>query len=307
MITVSRLYYKVLNLKKEWICKSHFFNPFKAAVFTLAPYTKIGNVNKHKEILTYLQRYAGDTLPDGYSLSETIKDDSPIWVYWHQGFNNAPPIVKKAYSCLLKYSGSHKVIALDKDNITEYVKFPDYIYKKIQSGNITLTHFSDLLRMALLSDRGGWWIDSTILLSNSLPHYDTPFYSIKNKKNNPRFVDGGNMWSAFLIGTGEKNAVAKFVLDLFLNYWKREDYLIDYFLVDYSIAIAYHKFAVFKDVLEKNPVDNADAFKMASKLNCNFDLNIWNDIYHSQVIHKLSWKLPLRTGDTVGNYIINEL
>ena len=112
MITFSRLYNKVVSLEREWRCKCHFFNPVKAAVFTLAPYTKIGNARKHKEILAYLRRYAGDSLPEGYSLTEPIKDDCPIWVYWHQGFNNAPPIVKKAYFCLLKNAGAHQVIAL---------------------------------------------------------------------------------------------------------------------------------------------------------------------------------------------------
>ena len=298
MISISRLINKVLALEKEWLCKCHFFNPVKAAVFTLAPYTKIGNEQKHKEILAYLQKYAGNSLPEGYSLAEPIKDDCPIWVYWHQGFNDAPPIVRKAYSNLKKYAGTHKVITLDKDNISEYVQFPDYIYEKLRSGKISLTHFSDLLRMALLSNMGGYWIDSTILLSRSLPHYDTPFYSIRNGRFNPRHVNGGGMWSAFFIGTGRKNAVAKYILDLFLNYWKEEEWLIDYFLVDYSIAIAYYKFKDFKEVIDANPIDNAEVVKMATTLNCEFDKNTWDELYNSQAIHKLSW---------IANYIINNL
>ncbi len=307
MISISRLINKVLALEKEWLCKCHFFNPVKAAVFTLAPYTKIGNEQKHKEILAYLQKYAGNSLPEGYSLAEPIKDDCPIWVYWHQGFNDAPPIVRKAYSNLKKYAGTHKVITLDKDNISEYVQFPDYIYEKLRSGKISLTHFSDLLRMALLSNMGGYWIDSTILLSRSLPHYDTPFYSIRNGRFNPRHVNGGGMWSAFFIGTGRKNAVAKYILDLFLNYWKEEEWLIDYFLVDYSIAIAYYKFKDFKEVIDANPIDNAEVVKMATTLNCEFDKNTWDELYNSQAIHKLSWKLSLRKGNTIANYIINNL
>lgn len=307
MVTYLRIYNKVLALKKEWLCKRHFFNPGKAAVFTLAPYTKIGNEQKHKEILAYLQRYVGDSLPEGYSLAEPVRDDCPLWVYWHQSFENAPPIVKKAYSNLLKYAGSHKVIALDKNNISEYVSFPNYIYEKLYSGKITLTHFSDLLRMALLSEYGGFWIDSTILLSEYLPHYDSPFYSIKNNTYNPRYVNGGNMWSAFFIGTGPKNAVAKYILDLFLNYWKEEECLIDYFLVDYSIAIAYDKFEEFKKVIDANPIDNAEVVKMATMLNWEFDRNVWDELYHSQVIHKLSWKLPLKKDNTIANYIINDL
>ena len=305
MITFSRLYNKVLSLGKEWYYKCHFFNPLKAVVFTLAPYTKMGNEWKHKEILAYLQRYAGNTLPEGYSMTTKIAYDCPIWVYWHQGFNNAPPIVKKAYSSLLKYAGNHKVIALDKDNVSEYAQFPEYIYDKVKSGEITLTHFSDLLRVSLLSSyRGGYWIDATILLSGELPHYDTPFYSIKSKGFNQRYVDKGNMWSAFFIGTGANNAIAKYVLDLFLNYWKEEHCLIDYFLVDYSIAMAYHKFHEFKEIIDRNPMDNAAAGKMANMLNENYNQKVWDELYHTQVIHKLTWKMPLRKGNTIAKYII---
>lgn len=115
------------------------------------------------------------------------------------------------------------------------------------------------------------------------------------------------MWSAFFIGTGQKNAVAKYILDLFLNYWKVEECLIDYFLVDYSIAIAYYKFEEFKKVIDANPIDNAEVVKMATMLNCEFDRRTWDELYHSQVVHKLSWKLPLRKGNTIANYIINDL
>lgn len=115
------------------------------------------------------------------------------------------------------------------------------------------------------------------------------------------------MWSAFFIGTGRKNAVAKYILDLFLNYWKEEEWLIDYFLVDYSIAIAYYKFKDFKEVIDANPIDNAEVVKMATTLNCEFDKNTWDELYNSQAIHKLSWKLSLRKGNTIANYIINNL
>lgn len=93
----------------------------------------------------------------------------------------------------------------------------------------------------------------------------------------------------------------------FLNYWSKENSLIDYFLVDYSIAIAYYKFDEFRNVIDENPVDNPEVCKMTKMLNLEFGDTTWNEIYHSQVIHKLSWKLPLAKGNTIANYIINDL
>ena len=83
------------------------------------------------------------------------------------------------------------------------------------------------------------------------------------------------MWSAFFIGTGRNNAVAKYILDLFLNYWKEEEWLIDYFLVDSSIAMAYYKLKEFKRILDANPIDNADLVKMAGKLGMSCITRRW--------------------------------
>lgn len=55
--------------------------------------------------------------------------------------------------------------------MAQYVDIPDYILQKYKQGKMTRTHLSDIVRLLLLSKYGGVWIDSTILLTNELPHY----------------------------------------------------------------------------------------------------------------------------------------
>ena len=60
----------------------------------------------------------------------------------------------------------------------QYVDIPDYILQKYRAGKMTRTHFSDILRLHLLSRYGGVWIDSTILMTEHLPKYilDSPLF-----------------------------------------------------------------------------------------------------------------------------------
>ena len=44
---------------------------------------------------------------------------------------------------------------------------PDYITDKWQRGIIGNAHFSDLLRLELLIEKGGYWIDATVLCTDS--------------------------------------------------------------------------------------------------------------------------------------------
>ena len=53
-------------------------------------------------------------------------------------------------------------VVLDKTNISDYVRLPEYIEKKWKAGIIGNAQYSDLVRNELLIKYGGYWIDSTV-------------------------------------------------------------------------------------------------------------------------------------------------
>jgi hypothetical protein len=57
-----------------------------------------------------------------------------------------------------------KIIMIDKNNIHNYVE-QEFI-KKYASGTIESTRFSDFLRIHLLKNNGGCWLDASILISD---------------------------------------------------------------------------------------------------------------------------------------------
>ncbi|MBP5446930.1 MAG: hypothetical protein J6X95_02355, partial [Treponema sp.] len=120
------------------------------------------------------------TQPESFSSEESNKN---IFVCWFQGEKNAPEIVQNCIRSIRKNTPQDsKVVVLDEENMLDYAKIPSVIVDKFKSGIITKTNFSDILRFALLSQKGGAWMDSTIFCRDPInPElFNYPLYSIKN-------------------------------------------------------------------------------------------------------------------------------
>ena len=112
-----------------------------------------------------------DVLSKEIPLMERKHNDT-VWVCWFQGIENAPLLCQACVDRIKDVYGEKNVVVITGENFREYTHIPDYIIKKWEKGIITNTHFSDILRVALLSENGGTWIDATILiLKKDLPKY----------------------------------------------------------------------------------------------------------------------------------------
>ena len=101
-------------------------------------------------------------------IEENVSNDSPIWVMWYQGIEKAPPLIKACIHSIIINKVDHPIYLLDKYNLGNYIKLPKFILRKFYKGIFSITHFSDNVRMALLSAYGGYWIDSTYLITAPL-------------------------------------------------------------------------------------------------------------------------------------------
>ena len=63
---------------------------------------------------------------------------------------------------------------------------------------------SDILRVNLLADHGGMWMDSTIYVTQDLPDWNLPFYTLKQDLPNDKSYFSLYRWSGFFQG-GVKN------------------------------------------------------------------------------------------------------
>lgn len=232
-----------------------------------------------------------------------------IWFFWWQGIENAPNIVKDCVNSLKFLNKDYKLIIISKHNINEYIEIEEYIVKKFNEGKIGLAHFSDVIRVNLLAKYGGIWSDSTIFVTNEFDYkiLEYSLYSIKSYKDDTQNVSQYR-WTTYFLCAKPNNELICFLKDLFNEYYKDNDFVIDYFMMDYFIDIAYNEIDYIKAMIDNIPNNNTQSEKLVKFLNFNFNKETYDKIIRDTYIHKLSYKIKLLSDeDTFYNKVIKKL
>lgn len=173
------------------------------------------------------------------------KHEKIIWMCWLQGIETAPELVRACAASVQKHLEplGYKVVFLNEKNLHEYVTMPDYIEEKKKKDLISGAHYADLIRLNVLLEHGGTWIDSTVFCSSS----NVPAYQLES----PLFVyqilkpglDGHSLpMSNWFITANAGHPILKLTRDLLYDYWKNNDKLVDYFIFHYYFEIACQAF-----------------------------------------------------------------
>ena len=214
-----------------------------------------------------------------------------IWTAWMQGEENAPDLVKKCLKSMRDNIKDREIIVITEQNYSDYVSFPDYIIDKYKQGKITKTHFSDLLRIELLCKYGGTWLDSTVFVTELLKHHtfylDSNLFLFQTLKPG---VDGHcSSISSWMITSCSNNNILLLTKNLLYNYWKSNDFLIDYFLLHYFFQMSLETYAEeWKNVV---PISNEIPHILLLRLNEEYNEEIWNNTKYITPFHKLSYKI----------------
>ena len=188
-------------------------------------------------------------------------------------------------------AGGHEVIVITDENLSDYAHIPDWVLEKVRAGIMSRTNLSDLLRLSLLAEHGGMWLDATFFCAGSLGEYmDLPIWSIKRPDYLHASVACG-MFAGYSLACKEGQrhpfVVAR---DFFLEYWRNSDRLIDYLLVDYLIVLAQRHdpsvAAAFASIEPNNP--RCD--DLISLLDKPFEQMEWSSLKGATRLFKLSWK-----------------
>lgn len=224
-----------------------------------------------------------------------------IWICWFQGMDNAPDIVRKCCESVKRNNPDKEIIIITSENLYNYIKFPDYIKEKWEKGIITNTHMTDLLRLELLIQYGGTWIDATVFCSsNKIPSYffnsDLFFYQLLKPGR-----DGNGIYvSSWFMSAKTNNKVLMATRKLCYEYWKENNFMWDYFLLHDFISIVLD---YYPDEWEKIiPRDNATPHILLLRLFDDYNEEEWNAIKEQTPFHKLSYKFEQDQFDKSGTY-----
>ena len=211
-----------------------------------------------------------------------------IWVCWFQGIENAPEIVKLCYKNLIKKNPSTKIILLSDKNIHNYIDFPENIWYKYKRGIIKRSHFSDILRTALLYYRGGIWIDSTMLITEAIPNFiwDEDLFVFKYHNQNTNQVSS----SQFIRAKSGNKILEKTLIGLY-TYWSRYNKLYTYYLWHYVFARAVNLNIDLRKQFDCIPIRYAeDNHILQSRFFDHYNELDWEWIKSITFVHKLSYK-----------------
>lgn len=212
-----------------------------------------------------------------------------IWVAWLQGEEQAPPLVKKCLASIRQHAAGREVVVITDDNMAQYVDFPEYILRKKAKGRISNTHFSDLLRIFLLAQYGGIWIDATVYLTAPIPEYilNAPLFCYKSP-----VAAGKIKASSWFIAAERRNDIIVSTKTLLEEYWKRKNYLQHYYLFHLLFAVAIDSSAELTRQWQAVPnFNSANPHVLQSELGMPYSSTRWEQIRSFAPMHKLTYKL----------------
>lgn len=248
--------------------------------------------NKYKKFLNKLE----------YN-KNTNEFSNKVWWCWFQGEENAPDLNRACLNSLKKNLFDREIIVITDENYEQYIKLPQYIKEKYHKGIITKTHFSDILRTNLLVKYGGTWIDSSVLCTSyDRELFDKNLFVYQNWKTG----DDSIVASSWFITSEVNNPILKDTLNLLNEYWKKHNYLINYFLFHFFFAMATQKYN--EQWRKVDRFSNLPPHILQFELLENYSNKRFEQIENMASFHKLNQKLDFSKckGDTNYDYIINK-
>lgn len=225
-------------------------------------------------------------------------ESAHIWIFWGQGEENMPPLVKACYRQLTHYNNNIRV--LNNQNIKEYIELPDTLFKKVNSKQISWAHLSDIVRNTLLAKYGGLWLDATVWVSGLIPFNklkEVELFSANGKVpislRTIRFWTSFEYnWSTWCMWSRDKNnRLFSFVSEMLISIAEREEQWPDYVIQDYLIAYAYKNLPGIANMLEQS--SNISCKKrnlFAIIMNEKYDEKKYKELTEKDFVFKLSYR-----------------
>ena len=274
-------------------------------------YTLKINVAKQKKqsiiINAFKSKY--DDILTSFSILDQKESEKIIFVFWYQGAESMPQIIKATYKSLLVNKGNYKVVLLDKYNLDEYTKVPDFIMKGLNEGKLSITSFSDYLRIRLLCEYNCLWFDASLLVINKVPDYyiELPFISVKSHglykdMIEYSFIPDFPFGQPYFLGGTHKN-VFNIVRSILEAYFSDYHFFIDYFMIYYIFQYVYENYNEFNFDVKTMPYNNENVENILYYRNEDksfFEAN------KDDIFFKLSYKVDLEKALSNNNSLFNK-
>ena len=243
------------------------------------------NNQKHARIIRFLRDTVGDDRVVNPGNSRVLlpeeRDSLPIWVCWLQGEESMPELNKACVHSIRAHAGTHPVVFLSGDIIQQYIDIPACIAKTYDDRTILPAIYSDYVRCALLAKYGGVWLDSTILLTDTLGEewFSQPFMSVRQDNPDNDSVSRYR-WASFCLGAVPGSC-------FFASN-------VDYLMIDYFFELLREVDPDVDAMMDRIPCSNPAMHRLRSMLNEPFDPDVMSALTSKTSLFKLTYKMELQ-------------
>lgn len=277
------IYYGALGLAQE-LCRVLRFRKLSGRLYGL----------RNQWIQTYLKnrlapvliRYQADA--DRGAADET----APVWICWWTGLETAPALVQQCAASIRRNAGSHPVHDISRETYGQYLEIPEYMLEKVRSGKMGYAHLADYIRVKLLAQYGGLWLDTTMFCSREIPElcFSLPLFTCKGPIRKGGYISDYR-WTTFCLGGWKGNVFYRFLADALEEYWKHQDRAIDYLFFDHIILTAYENLPAVRELLDSIPDNNIHRDDLQAAMNAALPAEDFESVLQPDTaLYKLSWR-----------------
>ena len=230
---------------------------------------KFIKASKYKEkywlaLFKYLDKHYSYVLNNEYPRNYVHQvSGKNVYILWFQGECQMPLVSQICLEKLKSLNPDINITILTSENLKQHhIDIPDYILKKHQEGLISTTILSDLIRLVLLSNNQGLYLDSTIYSIKPLPnwYFDVPFFSINSRNlfetigNIIRF-DNYEFGEVYALG-GTSPLLYSMAKDIYFAYLKTHDVVPCYEFTYYIFRYLYYRCLPVREMINKLSANN---------------------------------------------------
>jgi hypothetical protein len=213
-----------------------------------------------------------------------------VFIYWGQGVDEAPPLVRKCISNAKKVIPKKSLVLLDDANLQDWLDVPAVI---IEAKTKSYAAYSDYIRFALLSKYGGVWMDATCFVTaDPLTKYEelvsgSGFFAFDKRQQ--------GVISSWFLASRKNDYIAEFNRLSQILYWSVFDDVTTYFFAHQIFRSLYRMDNEFADRWDRRFRYAGNPRTLHRSLTVDVSDSDFRERLSSSFVHKLTYKIESKS------------
>jgi hypothetical protein len=242
--------------------------------------------------------------PDQTSLSHD--GNSNIWQIWLQGWTNVPPVVAAVTALNKKANPDLHFRQLDFDQAADMVGLSQGLRTLYQEGRINKPGVTDLLRLRLIEQQGGVWLDATVVASPGLTGLfrESPNFFLLSDRDWKRMAPHQFAVATWAFGAFPGNNFIKSWADLLEAHW------LEHGQKHYFDAVYCATALIRSGVLPLSDLNRIKSIGIHNATSALIDCWLQEedngkvmDVYYSNPLHKISHKTSAKEAERLVGFL----